>query len=61
MGEFADGRGGRAKDAALSVICVSLEEELLAKSDVLARKLGYLARLLIEGGLKAVLEAEGRL
>ena len=45
MGEFADGRGGRAKDAALSVICVSLEEELLAKSDVLARKLGYLARL----------------
>ena len=48
------GRGAR-------VISVSLEQELLAKSDVLARKLGISRALLIERGLKAVLAAEGHL
>jgi Ribbon-helix-helix protein, copG family len=40
---------------------VSLEQELLAKSDVLARKLGISRAWLIERGLKAVLAAEGHL
>jgi hypothetical protein len=49
-------RGSGAK-----VISVSVEQELLAKSDVLARNLGVSRALLIERGLKAVLAAEGRL
>lgn len=49
-------RGSGAK-----VISVSVEQELLAKSDVLARNLGISRALLIERGLKAVLAAEGRL
>jgi hypothetical protein len=53
------GRPRRGRGA--KVISVSLEEELLAKSDVLARKLGISRALLIERGLKAVLAAEGRL
>ena len=49
-------RGSGAK-----VISVSVEQELLAKSDVLAKSLGISRALLIERGLKAVLAAEGRL
>jgi hypothetical protein len=49
-------RGGGAK-----VISVSLEQELLARSDALAKNLGISRALLIERGLKAVLAAEGRL
>ena len=48
------GRGAR-------VISVSLEQELLARSDALAKNLGISRALLIERGLKAVLAAEGRL
>jgi hypothetical protein len=40
---------------------VSLEQELLARSDALAKSLGISRALLIERGLKAVLAAEGRL
>ncbi len=40
---------------------MSLEQELLAKSDALANSLGISRALLIERGLKAVLAAEGRL
>ena len=49
-------RGSGAK-----VVSVSLEQELLARSDALARTLGISRALLIERGLKAVLAAEGRL
>ncbi len=48
------GRGAR-------VVSVSLEQELLARSDALAKNLGISRALLIERGLKAVLAAEGRL
>jgi hypothetical protein len=48
------GRGAR-------VISVSLDQELLARSDALAKDLGIPRALLIERGLKAVLAAEGRL
>ena len=47
---------GRAK-----VISVSVEQGLLARSDLLARTLGISRALLIERGIKAVLAAEGRL
>lgn len=40
---------------------MSLEQELLARSDALARNLGISRALLIERGLKAVLAAQGRL
>jgi hypothetical protein len=53
------GRPRRGKGA--KVISVSLEQELLAKSDALAKSLGISRALLIERGLKAVLAAEGRL
>jgi len=49
-------RGSGAK-----VISVSVEQGLLAKSDVLAKNLGISRALLIERGLKAVLAVEGRL
>jgi hypothetical protein len=52
------GRPRRGRGA--KVISVSLEQELLAKSDALARNLGISRALLIERGLKAVLAAEGR-
>ena len=45
----------------VKVISVSVEQELLARSEVLARNLGISRALLIERGLKAVLAAEGRL
>ncbi len=53
------GRPRRGRGA--KVISVSVEQELLARSDVLARNLGISRALLIERGLKAVLAAEGRL
>jgi hypothetical protein len=43
------------------VISVSVEQELLARSDVLAKSLGISRALLIQRGLKAVLAAEGRI
>ena len=42
------------------VISISLEGELLGRSDALARSLGISRALLIERGLKAVLAAEER-
>ena len=53
------GRPRRGRGA--KVISVSLEQELLARSDALAKNLGISRALLIERGLKAVLAAEGRL
>jgi hypothetical protein len=53
------GRPRRGRGA--KVISVSVEQELLAKSDALAKKLGISRALLIERGLKAVLVVEGRL
>ena len=43
----------------VKVISVSVEQELLAKSDVLAKRLGISRALLIERGIKAVLAAQG--
>jgi hypothetical protein len=45
----------------VKVISVSVEQDPLTRSDVLARSLGISRALLIERGLKAVLAAEGRL
>lgn len=53
------GRPRRGRGA--KVISVSVEQELLARSDVLARNLGISRASLIERGLKAVLAVEGRL
>jgi len=53
------GRPRRGRGA--KVISVSVEQELLARSDALAKNLGISRALLIERGLKAVLAAEGRL
>jgi hypothetical protein len=53
------GRPRRGRGA--KVLSVSLEQELLARSDALAKSLGISRALLIERGLKAVLAAEGRL
>jgi hypothetical protein len=53
------GRPRRGRGA--KVISVSLEQQLLARSDALAKNLGISRALLIERGLKAVLAAEGRL
>ena len=50
-------RGGRGA----RVISVSVETDLLSRSDHLARSLGVSRAGLIERGLKAVLAAEGRL
>jgi metal-responsive CopG/Arc/MetJ family transcriptional regulator len=43
------------------VISVSVEQELLARTDVLARNLGISRALLIQRGLKAVLAAQGQI
>jgi hypothetical protein len=53
------GRPRRGKGA--KVISVSVEKELLSRSDHLARDLGVTRAGLIERGLKAVLAAEGKL
>ncbi len=53
------GRPRRGKGA--KVISVSVERELLSRSDTLARDLGVTRAGLIERGLKAVLAAEGKL
>lgn len=53
------GRPRRGRGA--KVVSVSIEQELLARSDALAKNLGISRALLIERGLKAVLAAEGRL
>ena len=53
------GRPRRGKGA--KVISVSVEKELLSRSDTLARNLGLSRASLIERGLKAVLAAEGKL
>jgi len=53
------GRPRRGKGA--KVISVSVERELLSRSDHLARDLGVTRAGLIERGLKAVLAAEGKL
>ena len=55
-------RPGRPrKGRGAKVISVSVEQDLLARSDALARNLGISRASLIERGLKAVLAAEGRL
>ncbi len=53
------GRPKRGEGA--KVISVSVEKQLLAKSDALAKDLRLSRARLIERGLKAVLAAEGRL
>lgn len=53
------GRPRRGKGA--KVISVSVEKELLSRSDSLAKNLGLSRASLIERGLKAVLAAEGKL
>jgi len=53
------GRPRRGKGA--KVISVSVEKELLSRSDDLAEDLGLTRAALIERGLKAVLAAEGKL
>lgn len=53
------GRPRRGKGA--KVISVSVERELLSRSDSLAKDLGVTRAGLIERGLKAVLAAEGKL
>ena len=52
------GRPRRGRGA--KVISVSVEQELLTRSDALARSLGISRAMLIERGLKAVLAAQGR-
>jgi hypothetical protein len=53
------GRPRRGKGA--EVISVSVERELLSRSDMLAKNLGISRARLVERGLKAVLAAEGEL
>jgi hypothetical protein len=53
------GRPRRGKGA--KVISVSVERELLSRSDTLAKDLGLSRAAVVERGLKAVLAAEGRL
>ena len=53
------GRPLRGKGA--RVISVSVEQELLDRSDALARKMGITRARLIARGLKAVLAAEGQI
>lgn len=50
-----------ARGAGAKVISVSVERELLARSDTLATTLGITRASLVERGLKAVLAAQGRL
>jgi len=57
----AKGKPGRPRpDKGAKAISVSIERELLSRSDVLARELGVNRACLIERGLKAVLAAQGR-
>ena len=53
-GRPREGRGAR-------VISVSVEKDLLTRSDKLARKMGITRARLIARGLKAVLAAEGQI
>lgn len=53
------GRPRRGRGA--KVISVSVERELLSRSDTLAKDLGLSRAAVVERGLKAVLAAEGRL
>lgn len=53
--------GRPRKGRGAKVISVSVEPNLLAMADALAKKLGISRALLVERGLKAVLAAEGRL
>jgi metal-responsive CopG/Arc/MetJ family transcriptional regulator len=55
------GKPGRPRpEKGAKAISVSIERELLSRSDVLARELGVSRACLIERGLKAVLAAQGR-
>jgi len=59
--ETARRKPGRPRrGAGVKVVSVSVERELLARSDALARNLGISRASLIELGLRAVLEAGGR-
>lgn len=59
--EAARRKPGRPrKGAGVKVISVSVERELLARCDTLARNLGISRASLIERGLKAVLESRDR-
>ena len=54
-------RGRPRRGRGAKVISVTVEKELLARSDTLARDLGLSRAGLIERGLKAVLAVEGKL
>jgi metal-responsive CopG/Arc/MetJ family transcriptional regulator len=57
----AKGKPGRRRAGkAAKAISVSIERELLSRSDVLAEELGVSRACLIERGLKAVLVAQGQ-
>jgi hypothetical protein len=53
--------GRPRKGRGVRVISVSVEQELLARTDVLAKSLGISRALLVQRGLKSVLAAAGRL
>ncbi len=60
--EAAKRRPGRPKNGkGVQVISVSIEKELLARSDALAKKKKISRARLIARGLKAVLAAEGEI
>ncbi len=60
--ETAPRKPGRPRrGAGAKVISVSVERDLLARSDALAKELGVSRASLIERGLRAVLEAGDRL
>jgi len=52
--------GRPQRGAGAKVVSVSVERQLLARSDALAKNLGISRAALIERGLKAVLAAQGR-
>src|SRR5512132_472745 len=56
----AKGKPGRRRAGKGAKISVSIERELLSRSDVLAEDLGVSRACLIERGLKAVLAAQGK-
>jgi len=59
--ERAKRKVGRPKQGrGVRVISVSVERDLLARSDALARKMGLSRAALISRGLKAVLAAQGQ-
>lgn len=59
--ERAKRKAGRPKEGrGAKVISVSVEQELLAQSDALARKMGITRAALIARGLKAVLVSQGQ-